>query len=74
MVPSVDTPVCEMQTKRFNEEANNAEITIITISMDLPFARSDSAGRMKSGIWFCFLITGIMILPEIRLADRNWAC
>jgi thiol peroxidase len=44
VVPSVDTPVCEMQTKRFNEEANNAEITIITISMDLPFAQKRFCG------------------------------
>lgn len=38
-VPSVDTPVCELQTKRFNEEADKIDgVKILTISMDLPFA------------------------------------
>ncbi|GIW39911.1 MAG: putative thiol peroxidase [Candidatus Binatia bacterium] len=38
-VPSVDTPVCDAQTKRFNEEAAKLEgAEILTISMDLPFA------------------------------------
>lgn len=40
-VPSVDTGVCELQTKRFNEEAQKLDNTIIlTISADLPFAQS----------------------------------
>lgn len=37
-VPSLDTAVCELQTKRFNEEAAKLNIKILTISMDLPFA------------------------------------
>ena len=38
-VPSLDTPVCDQQTRRFNEEAANlGDVTILTISMDLPFA------------------------------------
>jgi thiol peroxidase len=39
-VPSLDTPVCDEETKRFNEEASklpNAEI--VCVSMDLPFAQ-----------------------------------
>jgi thiol peroxidase len=40
VVPSLDTPVCDMQTKRFNEESSKLDgITIYTISMDLPFAQ-----------------------------------
>lgn len=40
VVPSVDTGVCEAQTKRFNEEASKLENTVIlTISVDLPFAQ-----------------------------------
>ena len=40
VVPSLDTPVCDLQTKRFNEEAAKLEnTTILTISMDLPFAQ-----------------------------------
>ncbi|MBI1319384.1 MAG: thiol peroxidase [Candidatus Hydrogenedens sp.] len=39
VVPSVDTPICALQTKRFNEEAANLpDVTFITISADLPVA------------------------------------
>ncbi|MFI5322455.1 MAG: thiol peroxidase [Thermodesulfobacteriota bacterium] len=40
VVISVDTPVCDAQTKRFNREAANLgdDVEIVTISMDLPFA------------------------------------
>ncbi|MEQ9617966.1 MAG: thiol peroxidase [Deltaproteobacteria bacterium] len=40
VVVSVDTPVCDVQTKRFNQEAANLGegVEILTISMDLPFA------------------------------------
>lgn len=41
-IPSVDTPVCSMETRRFNEEASklSKDIRIITVSKDLPFAQS----------------------------------
>ena len=40
VVPSIDTGVCDTQTRRFNEEAANlANIEIITVSVDLPFAQ-----------------------------------
>jgi thiol peroxidase len=41
VVPSVDTPVCSVQTKRFNEAAAalGDDVRILTISMDLPFAQ-----------------------------------
>jgi len=40
-VPSLDTPVCDMETRRFNEEASRLgpDVIILTISMDLPFAQ-----------------------------------
>lgn len=39
-VPSLDTPVCDAQTRRFNQEAASyADVEILTISMDLPFAQ-----------------------------------
>src|ERR1700753_1074458 len=45
VVPSLDTPVCDMQTKRFNEEAAKLdEVDIYTISMDLPFAQQRWCG------------------------------
>jgi thiol peroxidase len=40
-VPSLDTPVCDTETRRFNKEAANLgpRIAVLTISMDLPFAQ-----------------------------------
>lgn len=39
-VPSLDTPVCDLETKTFNKEASNIpNVSIYTISMDLPFAQ-----------------------------------
>lgn len=38
-MPSVDTPVCELQTIKFNNEAaKHEDVHVITISEDLPFA------------------------------------
>src|SRR5450755_2026518 len=45
VVPSLDTPVCDLQTKRFNEEAAKLpSVDILTISMDLPFAQKRWCG------------------------------
>ncbi len=45
VIPSLDTPVCDAQTKRFNEEAAKLDgIEIYTISMDLPFAQKRWCG------------------------------
>jgi thiol peroxidase len=47
VVPSLDTPVCDAQTKRFNEEAAKLPgVEIYTISMDLPFAQKRWCGAM----------------------------
>ena len=41
VVPSLDTPVCDAQTRRFNQEAGVLSgVQIYTISMDLPFAQN----------------------------------
>jgi thiol peroxidase len=42
IVPSLDTPVCTLQTRRFNKEAATMHdnVKFITISRDLPFAQS----------------------------------
>ena len=46
VVPSLDTPVCDAQTKRFEEEANKMpDLQIYTISMDLPFAQQRFCGN-----------------------------
>jgi len=46
VVPSLDTPVCDAQTKRFNEEATKLPgVEIYTVSMDLPFAQKRWCGN-----------------------------
>ncbi len=45
VVPSLDTPVCDAQTKRFNDElAKLPNVEVYTISMDLPFAQKRWCG------------------------------
>ncbi|MDB8792386.1 thiol peroxidase [Romboutsia sp. 1001216sp1] len=44
-VPSIDTPVCDMEVRRFNTEASKLNnVTVYTISMDLPFAQARWCG------------------------------
>lgn len=38
IVPSLDTPVCAAETRKFNEEAAKTEAEVVVVSMDLPFA------------------------------------
>ncbi len=45
-VPSLDTPVCDMETRRFNKEAEilGPDVGVLTVSMDLPFAQKRWCG------------------------------
>ncbi|MDI3298301.1 MAG: thiol peroxidase [Bacillota bacterium] len=45
-VPSLDTPVCDTETRRFNQEAASLgdDVVILTVSMDLPFAQKRWCG------------------------------
>jgi thiol peroxidase len=45
-VPSLDTPVCDLETRRFNKEAGEMgeDVIILTVSMDLPFAQKRWCG------------------------------
>lgn len=44
-VPSIDTPVCDMEIRRFNEEATKyKDAKVYVISMDLPFAQQRWCG------------------------------
>jgi len=63
VVPSLDTPVCDTQTKRFNEEAGKLgeDVQILTISMDLPFAQKRWCGATGSD--------KIVTLSDYRYAD-----
>jgi len=46
VVPSLDTPVCDLQTRRFNDEAGKlgGSVKVLTVSMDLPFAQKRWCG------------------------------
>jgi len=45
-VPSLDTPVCDTETRRFNEEAGKMgnNVVVLAVSMDLPFAQARWCG------------------------------
>lgn len=49
VVPSLDTPVCQIQTKKFNEQlaAYGDKINALTVSADLPFAMNRFCGAEK---------------------------
>ncbi len=66
-VPSLDTPVCDLETRRFNDEAANlgAEIELVTISMDLPFAQKRWCGAAG--------VTRLKTLSDHRQADFGTA-
>lgn len=45
-VPSIDTPVCDMEVRKFNQEASKLnDVKVYTISMDLPFAQARWCGN-----------------------------
>ncbi|WP_404329543.1 thiol peroxidase [Mesobacillus maritimus] len=45
VVPSLDTGVCDAQTRRFNEEASSlGNVKVLTVSVDLPFAQKRWCG------------------------------
>lgn len=47
VVPSLDTPVCDTMSRKFNEEASRLpeDVVVYTISMDLPFAQKRWCGN-----------------------------
>jgi thiol peroxidase len=49
VVPSLDTPVCQIQTKKFNESLGGLgeRINALTVSLDLPFAQNRFCGAEK---------------------------
>jgi thiol peroxidase len=46
VVPSLDTPVCDTQTRKFNEKASalGGDVVVLTVSVDLPFAQARWCG------------------------------
>lgn len=81
VVPSLDTPVCDMQTKRFNEEASKlpSDVVVLTVSTDLPFAQSRWCGAAHADKVKCLSdhreaafgkAYGVLI-KELRLLSRS---
>jgi thiol peroxidase len=63
-VPSLDTPVCEMETRRFNEEAGNLPgLEVLTMRVDLPFAQKRWCGAAG--------VTNVRTLSDYR--DRSFS-
>jgi len=49
IVPSLDTSVCQLSAKKFNEEvATRADTVVLTISADLPFAQARFCSTLKA--------------------------
>ena len=45
VIPSIDTGICSLQTRRFNQELASLDNTVVlTVSMDLPFAQKRWCG------------------------------
>lgn len=65
-VPSLDTPICDMSTRRFNEAAIalGDDVTILTISMDLPFAQARWCGAAD--------VKNVVTLSDHRDASLVW--
>jgi thiol peroxidase len=59
-VPSLDTPVCDMETRRFNQEAGKlgGNVEVWTVSMDLPFAQKRWCGAAG--------VTAVKTLSDFR--------
>lgn len=66
-VPSLDTPVCDMETRRFNKEAAGLgkDIAVLTVSMDLPFAQKRWCGAAG--------VDQVVTLSDHRTADLGVA-
>ena len=62
-VPSLDTGICDSQSKRFNEEAGKLKAKIITISLDTPFAQKRWCGAQDA--------VNMAVLSDAR--DREFA-
>jgi len=63
VVPSIDTSVCDMQTRRMNEEATNLgeRVVVLTVSADLPMAQKRWCGA--AGVDRVVMLSDRMGLP-----------
>jgi len=81
VVPSLDTRICDLQTRRFNAEASrlSEEVAILTISMDLPFAQArwcgaaevDKVITLSDHRYASFGENYGVLIEELRLLSRS---
>lgn len=87
VVPSIDTPVCDMQTRWFNQDAAQLDgVAILTISVDLPFALKRYCGaneinnikavsdhrELDFGLKYGFVIEELRLLSRgVIVVDRS---
>ena len=80
VVPSLDTPVCSLQTRRFDQEQARLpkSVQVVTVSMDLPFAQA--RWRQEAGVervqlisdhrYAAFGLAYGALIKELRLLTR----
>ena len=80
-VPSLDTGVCALQTKRFNEEMQTfpQDVVVMTVSMDLPFAqkrfcdaeKTDRIKLLSDHVWREFGLNYGILIKNMGLLARS---
>ncbi|MFY8272731.1 thiol peroxidase [Pseudoalteromonas sp. SSDWG2] len=80
VVPSLDTGVCSIQTKHFNEQvaANYPQVAMLTISTDLPFAQKrycaaegiDKLETLSDAVWRDFAQNYGLLIKDMGILSR----
>ncbi len=80
-VPSLDTPVCDTETRRFNQEAAKlpGNVVVLTVSMDLPFAQKrwcaaagvDKVRTVSDYQDRSFALSYGVLIKELKLLSRS---
>ena len=80
-VPSLDTGICSLQTKHFNDKvaAKFSDVVLITISMDLPFAQSrfckteniTQLHTLSDAVWREFAANYGLLIENMGLLARS---
>ena len=80
VVPSIDTGICSLQTKRFNAEIANLpqDVILLTISTDLPFAQKrycqqeniDKLPVLSDAVWRDFGSNYGLLIKDMGILTR----
>ncbi|CAM5221722.1 2-Cys peroxiredoxin [Alishewanella longhuensis] len=81
VVPSIDTGICSLQTKRFNDEVAKlpADVVLLTISTDLPFAQKrfcqqeqvEAMAVLSDAVWRDFGSNYGLLIKDMGLLARS---